>query len=36
MPLLVMASPGFSAAAYQTLSEGWQKSEAVIGNDDRK
>jgi hypothetical protein len=26
---------GFSAA-YQTLSEDWQKSEAVIGNDDRK
>lgn len=26
---------GFSAA-YQTLSEDWQKSEAEIGNDDRK
>ena len=26
---------GFSAA-YETLSEDWQKSEAVIGNDDRK
>jgi hypothetical protein len=26
---------GFSAA-YQTLSEDWQKSEAVIGNDERK